>query len=310
MPQSLYPTEVTTSTESAFLWNAIARHISSIDGEDFKPEPPRIIKGGCVNFTVQLVDKKRSFFIKLNTSSLVNMFATEAEGLTELAKTRTFRVPKPICYGISLGQSYLVMEYVDFGRAEPNSVSIAGHLLATLHQTQAKNFGWQHDNHLGTTRQLNGWHQNWIEFWRKQRLGFQLQLAAQNGHSGRLQVRGEQLLELFPTLLNHNPTPSLLHGDLWRGNLSYDQNGKPLIFDPAMYYGDREVDLATTELFGGFSTEFYAAYRNVWPITPGYPVRKTFYNLYHILNHLNLFGGGYLGQARGMIDRLLAELGH
>jgi fructosamine-3-kinase len=297
-------------SESSPLWDTISQHISLVSKEKFVPNSSIAIRGGCINFTIRLTDGSRNFFIKINEARLLEMFAAEAEGLTELAKTCTFRVPDPICYGTSLGKAYLVMEYVNFGHANQDSAQEAGHLLAILHQTQAKNFGWQHNNYLGTTRQFNSWHTNWVEFWRTQRLSFQLKLAAQNGYGGRLQTRGEQLLELFPNLLSHAPKPSLLHGDLWRGNFSYDENGKPLIFDPAVYYGDRETDLAMTELFGGFSTEFYSAYRDIWPLDSGYPVRKTFYNLYHILNHLNLFGGGYLGQARGMIDRLLAELGH
>lgn len=292
------------------LWKAIAKHIALVSGDAFAPEEPVIIRGGCINFTVQLTDGQRNFFIKINDMRLIDMFAAEALGLAALMQTNTFRVPNPICYGSSLGQAYLVMESLHFGHASPNAAQEAGRLLALLHQTQTAKFGWQRDNYLGTTHQPNDWQTDWIHFWRKQRLGFQLNLAAKNGYGGRLQERGEQLLEYFPTLLNHAPKPSLLHGDLWRGNLGYDQDGKPVIFDPAVYYGDRETDLAMTELFGGFSKEFYAAYREIWPIAPGYPVRKTFYNLYHILNHLNLFGGGYLGQARGMIERLLAELGH
>ena len=151
---------------------------------------------------------------------------------------------------------------------------------------------------------------DWIDFWRKRRLGHQLELAARNGHLGRLQQRGERLLEQLPALLDHHPVPSLLHGDLWSGNLAYTRNGQPTIFDPAVYFGDAEADLAMTELFGGFTPTFYHAYWNTRPIVPGYPVRKNLYNLYHIINHLNLFGTSYRAQALMMTDGLLAELGH
>ncbi|KOR30035.1 hypothetical protein TI03_00620 [Achromatium sp. WMS1] len=292
------------------LWNAIAKHITLASGEKFVPFPPITVSGGCVSAAVKLTDGSRQFFIKINKIHLLNMFAAEVEELKELARTDTFRVPKPICYGSNAGQAYLVLECLDFGQAPMNAAKQAGYLLANLHQEHNSDFGWQYDTFIGSTIQHNTWNADWIDFWRQHRLGFQLSLAARNGHGGRLQTRGEYLLDVFPALLDHTPSPSLLHGDFWRGNLNYGQDGFPIIFDPATYYGDKEADLAMTELFGGFPGEFYDAYREIWPLLPGYPVRKTFYNLYHVLNHLNLFGGGYLGQARGMIDRVLAELGH
>ena len=147
-----------------------------------------------------------------------------------------------------------------------------------------------------------------MRFLRERRLGFQLDLAAANGYRGRLQARGEQLLERLGQFFSHyRPKPSLLHGDLWGGNHAADAKNQPVIFDPAVYYGDRESDLAMTELFGGFSAEFHAAYRDAYPLDPGYAVRKTLYNLYHVLNHLNLFGAGYKSQAETMVDRLLSE---
>jgi protein-ribulosamine 3-kinase len=152
--------------------------------------------------------------------------------------------------------------------------------------------------------------ENWVDFYREQRLQFQLELAERNGCGRQLSSRGEQLLAGLHVLFgDYSPEPSLLHGDLWSGNHAWTRAGEPAIFDPAVYYGDREADLAMTELFGGFSGGFYDAYENAWPIDPGYRVRKTLYNLYHILNHFNLFGGGYASQAQGMVDRLLAEIG-
>ena len=148
----------------------------------------------------------------------------------------------------------------------------------------------------------------WVQFWRERRLGYQLQLARANGHGGRFQVLGEKLLAKLDSFFSEaNQAASLLHGDLWSGNYSFDSEGQPVLFDPAVYYGDRETDIAMTELFGGFPAAFYAAYRESYPIDPGYDVRKNLYNLYHILNHLNLFGGGYRSQAEQMMGSLLAE---
>ena len=234
------------------------------------------------------------------------MFEAEAAGLAELAAPGAIRVPAPICWGLAGRRSFLVLEHLALGG--PTRGAAAGRQLATLHRTTTPTFGWSRDNFIGSTPQPNPQTPDWVAFWRDQRLGFQLELAARNGYARDLQRTGERLRADLGTLLNHRPRPALLHGDLWGGNLGWLPDGAPVIYDPAVYYGDREAELAMTELFGGFGSDFYAAYREAWPLDPGYPVRKTLYNLYHILNHLNLFGAGYLGQARGMIDRLLAEL--
>ena len=171
-------------------------------------------------------------------------------------------------------------------------------------------FGFTHDNFIGTTSQPNGWKNSWIDFWREHRLGFQLRLAAHNGYGGRLQTLGEKLLDALPAFFaGYTPQPSLLHGDLWSGNHAFLSDGTPVIFDPAPYFGDRECDLAMTELFGGYFTDFYAAYRAAYPLHIGYAVRKDVYNLYHIINHANLFGGGYARQGEQILQRLLAEVG-
>jgi fructosamine-3-kinase len=173
----------------------------------------------------------------------------------------------------------------------------------------ADRFGWHIDNTIGSTPQPNSPADNWVEFWREQRLGFQLQTAAGSGYGGELQRLGERLLAEMPALFTtHDPVPSMLHGDLWGGNYGALRDGTPVIFDPAFYYGDREADLAMTTLFGGFGGQFYAAYNEAWPLDDGYEVRKTFYNIYHIINHLNLFGGGYHRQAISMIESVLSSL--
>jgi fructosamine-3-kinase len=289
-------------------WNSIAEEIGRITGAPFSLRESGNQGGGCINRTVRLSDHDRSYFVKLNTVTLLQMFEAEAAGLAEMAATDTIRVPHPICWGSADDEAYLVLEYIEMGGS--GDPAAAGRLLANLHRTTREQFGWHRDNTIGSTPQLNTPDSNWTTFWCNQRLGFQLQLAARKGHGGRLQSRGEKLLALCPALLDHNPQPSLLHGDLWGGNMAYDRAGEPVIFDPAVYYGDREADIAMTELFGGFGNRFYSAYNESWPLDDGYAARKTLYNLYHILNHLNLFGGGYGGQALGMIDRLLAQLGH
>jgi len=291
------------------VWAAIASQISALTGEPFAPAVPRSIGGGCINTTVRLSDGERSWFVKLNAATMLEMFEAERAGLEELQSADAIRVPRPLAVGREGAQAWLVLEDIPFGRPGPGSARNAGRQLAALHRKTAPAFGWHRDNTIGATPQPNAWTPDWADFWREQRLGHQLRLAARRGHGGRLQTLGERLLTRFDALLDHDPTPSLLHGDLWGGNIGYTTDGEPVIFDPAVYYGDREADLAMTELFGGFGGEFYAGYREAWPVDAGYAARKVLYNLYHVLNHLNLFGGGYGAQAEDMMARLLAELG-
>jgi len=237
------------------------------------------------------------------------MFEAEADGLRALACSQTIRIPEPVCVGAMEAHSWLVTEYVPLGRGQSHSASLLGQQLAGLHRSTSPGFGWFRDNTIGSTPQINKQNGNWVLFYRDQRLKFQLDLAARNGISGSLQDKGYRLMDDLAVFFeSYLPVPSLLHGDLWGGNCSFDAQGDPVIFDPAVYYGDRETDIAMTELFGGFSGDFYAAYNEVWPLHDGYGVRKELYNLYHILNHANLFGGGYASQAESMIDRLLAEI--
>ena len=185
-----------------------------------------------------------------------------------------------------------------------------GQQLAALHRCKSPRFGFPQDNFIGTTQQPNAWNDSWIDFWREQRLGFQLRLAADNGYGSQLQSLGDKLLDALPAFFEgYTPQPSLLHGDLWSGNHAYTADGAPTIFDPASYYGDCECDLAMSELFGGFPASFYTAYRAEWPLHEGYETRRDLYNLYHVLNHANLFGGGYVLQTRDIMQRLLSQTG-
>ncbi|HEX5363638.1 MAG TPA: fructosamine kinase family protein [Gallionella sp.] len=289
-------------------WPAISAAIGAATGQAFQLINPDRVGGGCISQAYRLNGRDgRSFFVKLNAADKFEVFIAEAAGLSEIAATGTVRVPQPVTQGQCGAHSFLVLEHLELnGRGREGQL---GERLAALHRVTATHFGLARDNFIGTTRQPNGWMQDWPTFWREQRLGFQLQLAARNGYGGRLQTLGAQLLERLPAFFDgYAPLPSLLHGDLWSGNRAYLPDGTPLIFDPAAYYGDRECDLAMTELFGGYGADFYAAYRAAYPPDAGYAVRRDLYNLYHILNHANLFGGGYVRQAEGTAQRLLAEL--
>ena len=265
------------------------------------------IGGGSINQAYRLEGADGSrYFIKLNDAQRLPMFIAEVEGLNAIAKTNTIHAPLPIERGGACGVSYLVLEYLEL--SSRGDAELLGEQLAALHRCTREKFGFAQDGFIGTTPQQNGWQDDWIEFWRERRLGFQLRLAAKNGYGGQLQVLGARLLEVLPTFfVGYTPQPSLLHGDLWSGNHAFFEDGTPTIFDPATYYGDRECDLAMTELFGGYPASFYAAYRAAYPLDAGYTARRDLYNLYHILNHANLFGGGYVRQAEQMMSKLLNE---
>jgi len=292
-------------------WPQIAERIRSHTGNRGELDDVLAVGGGCINTAHRLTLGGTRYFVKTNDAQALDMFDAERDGLAELQASHGIRVPTPLLTGVDGGTAFLVMEYLDLGGAADGAR--LGEGLAALHhhdwteQGQPR-FGWWRDNTIGATPQINTPADQWARFWAQHRLGFQLELAVQRGAHSLLD-RGQRLLEALPALFSdYRPAASLLHGDLWSGNYAYLAGGEPVIFDPAVYYGDREADLAMTELFGGFPNEFYAAYRAAYPLDPGYPLRKVLYNLYHVLNHYNLFGGGYLAQASGMVDRLLGEL--
>ena len=290
------------------LFQTLEQAIGKTLGEPFALRKAISVGGGCINSAYRLEGEGRAYFVKLNRAALLPMFEAEAKGLREIAATGTVRAPLPLCCGATGGQAWLVMEILELRGGRGACDRLLGQRLAALHRIEQPFFGWHIDNTIGSSPQPNSRQDDWIEFWAGRRLGFQLKLAKSNGYGGRLQAQGEKLLERLPVFFqNYQPKPSLLHGDLWGGNYAADETGQPVIFDPACYYGDREADIAMTELFGGFGRDFYATYQEAWPLDAGYPMRKILYNLYHIINHLNLFGGGYLGQAEGMIAQLLVE---
>ncbi len=288
------------------MWNTIAAHISQITGKPFAIGDRRSVSGGCINQGYAVSDSNITYFVKLNQAAKLAMFEAEMAGLQQMQATGTMRVPTPLVAGVAGETAYIALEWLDLGRGNSQSWAAMGQQLAALHQANTVNkFGWERDNTIGATPQINTWTADWSDFWGKHRLGYQLQLATRRGGHFPKQ---DQLLTAIPQLLvGHTLQPSLVHGDLWSGNAAVTTSGIPVIFDPATYWGDREVDLAMTELFGGFPTAFYHGYNQVFPLEAGYEQRKTLYNLYHILNHFNLFGGSYAAQANRMIDQIFTS---
>lgn len=291
-------------------WRDIERAIGAATGLPFSIESRSAAAGGCINESAVVRGSNRAYFVKINRADRAYMFAAEASGLEEIGRTGTVRVPRPVCHGASGQASWIVLEHLELAPARAAGMRALGRNLARLHRFTGQRYGWHRDNSVGSTPQPNTPSQDWTVFWRDRRLGFQLELAASKGYGGRLGMDGGRLMEKLPAFFqSYAPPPSLLHGDLWSGNAAATATDEPVVFDPAVYYGDRETDLAMTELFGGFAPSFYEAYRAEWPLDPGYEMRKPLYNLYHVLNHFNLFGGGYGAQAERMIGQLLASVG-
>ena len=254
--------------------------------------------GGCIHRCYRATVGGAARFVKVNDARFADAFAAEAEGL-EALRAAGVRAPRPLQHGTHGHDAFLLMEFLEL---QPSGDWEAlGTMLALAHRHAGPRFGWARDNYIGATPQKNGWHDDWAAFFGECRLAPQLALAAQKGFHFDL---GEAL----DILRSHRPEPALLHGDLWGGNVAFTPAGAPVTFDPAVYYGDREADLAMTELFGGFPRDFYAAYEAAYPLEDGYTARKLLYNLYHLLNHLNLFGAGYAGQVRSTLSLLLRGL--
>ena len=294
------------------LYERIGERIGEATGQPFRPRHTFSRGGGCISEGVVFEEGVRRYFVKLNAAARLPMFEAEAEGLRELASALALRVPEPIVHGEAEGQAFLVLEYLNLDGADnPDRL---GEGLAALHSHRAGQYGLAHDNFIGSSVQRNTPSGDWVEFWNTRRLEPQLGMAARNGAGCDLLDLGEALMTSLPAFFtDYRPVPSLLHGDLWGGNYGYVATsasglGEPVIFDPAVYYGDREADIAMTELFGGFPLRFRHAYEAIWPLDAGYGVRRQLYNLYHVLNHYNLFGGGYLDQAERIMRRLLSEV--
>lgn len=294
-------------TANHSLLKSIQHGMSGALGEATEIQWVRRLAGGDINQAAMIRSGKTRWFVKYHEHAPGDMFAAEAQALNEMTNQDAIRVPSPIAQGSDGSTSWLVLEHLEL--TSMGSAALMGEHLAALHGVTRETHGWTRDNYIGTTPQVNTTHENWIDFWRQCRMQPQLSLAESAGFGSDLLDRGERLLESMDQLMQgHQPAASLLHGDLWGGNKAFTVDGRPVIFDPASYYGDRETDIAMTELFGGFEQDFYSAYNAHSPLPDDYRLRRDLYNLYHMLNHLNLFGGGYLSRCTTMIDRLISQV--
>jgi fructosamine-3-kinase len=284
------------------MWQSIAEQISTELDIDFQITDKASLNGGSVNLAWHIQGQGRQFFVKLNQRERLEQFENEQWSLQKLAQQGAIRVPEVICVGQTLDKAFLVLEYLPLQMETELGWQQLGEQLAALHaQHEQAMFGFDWDNFIGLTVQPNQWQSSWSSFFSEQRLGWQLQLLAEQGFGvGNIDKMVEQSRQL---LAHHKPLPSLLHGDLWRGNIGFTAEG-PVVFDPACYFGDREADVAFTGLFARFPEAFYQSYQAVYPLHEGYQQRKSLYNLYHVLNHANQFRGSYLLQAQELIKQL------
>jgi fructosamine-3-kinase len=284
------------------MWHFISEQISECIQQDFICDDIREVKAGMSHKAYKISDGKQRFFVKTNEKIYLPNFEAEAEGLKHFSSTMLFKVPKIMCTGLVSGHSFLVLEHIAMTKGDEQGWFQFGQVLAELHKSNTQQmYGWQEDNFIGLTPQSNLWQKKWNCFFAEQRIGFILQLLAEKGH---LLANIDTVVDSVKHLLSgHNPTASMLHGDLWQGNTGFYKN-QPVLFDPAFHFGDRETDLAMTELFGRFPESFYQGYADIWPLEVNYEYRKSIYQLYHVLNHALLFGGHYLDSAKITLKNL------
>ena len=289
---------------------AIAGAIAQASGLRVASRPRDLVSGGGRDEAWRWPTRGGDHFVKLAPAPALARLACEAAALATLSATEQVRVPAVFGHGATTTTAWLALEWLDLRPPDAAAEAALGEALALLHGSHAPRFGFAHDNYIGGSPQSNGWLEDGVAFLAKRRLEPQLEIATANGYGGILEERGRRLIEALPTFFtDYRPVPSLLHGDLWAGNRAMVAEGAPVVFDPAAYYGDREAEIAMTRLFGGFGAPFYAAYQAGSPLDAGAATRERLHSLYHVLNHLNLFGRNYLAQARSLIDRLLAAAG-
>lgn len=265
----------------------------------------RKVSGGDINEAYCVKTDKQRYFVKMNRETAADFFEWEARGLEFLRETETVRVPEVYFCGAKAGIAVLVLEWIE-GDVTAQTEETLGRDIARMHLTHGKAFGLGYDNFLGTFHQPNGWHEDWVAFYRDQRLAEQAALAEEKGRMTKeRRTKMNTLLDQLDRWIPRDVKPSPLHGDLWGGNWIAGSGGMPYLIDPAVFYGHDEMDLAFTELFGGFSSRFYEAYREELPVSSEYEERRPLYQLYYLLVHLNAFGEAY----GGAVDRVLKRFG-
>ncbi len=289
------------------MWNAIAKHLSDTLSFDYKITEKSPVSGGNINESYLISDGQQRYFVKINHVSYLPTFLNELDGLSKLKATETVSVPEQITIGKAKQNAFLVLNYIPTKplKDSPNSFQF-GQQLAKLHQADIQpKYGFDSDNYLGVNEQPNRWHKKWHRFYVEQRIGWQLTLLEEK------QLIIGDLSQIchatYEILKNHQPPASLLHGDLYHGNVANSPFGA-ICFDPACYYGDLECDLAMTELFGGFDRKFYEGYHSITPVSSEYSIRKQVYQLYHLLNHTNLFGGHYIQQTQDLAKQIVSQV--
>ncbi len=286
------------------MWKIIEKAIVEATNKPFIIKEKQRVTGGDINTAFLLSDQDSSYFIKLNEKQHSALFEAESYSLNQISQQTDLRCPEVICSGQTMDKSFLVLEALSFITPNDDDWKSLGKAIAKMHKdTQHGQYGWQDDNYIGLNLQANKWSSNWSTFFAEQRIGWQLQLLNEKSISlGNI----EHITTVcHDALLHHHVTPCLVHGDLWQGNVGFTTDG-PCVFDPACYYGDREADIAMTELFGHFPAPFYQGYQEDYPLPKHYEERKQVYNLYHMLNHANLFGGVYIEQSKAILQRLLS----
>lgn len=265
------------------------------------------VGGGCIARATRVDTDTRSFFLKWSRADVARTFPAEAAGLRALrAAESTLFVPEPlVARDAADGQpGILLLPWIEQGAPGADFWEAFGRGLAGVHRHTARRYGFDEDNFIGRLPQENGWYDDWASFFRERRLEPQVRRAREHGRWQRgWNASLASLYAALPDILPRSPEASILHGDLWSGNYLVTASGTAALIDPAAYFGHREADLAMTELFGGFDRRFYAAYREAWPLDAGYDVRRDVYNLYHLINHLNHFGGGYAGSVEAILQR-------